>query len=102
MVGIEEQSHNITAEDIYFNIGLQEGDKPQLHQPESCPHCGEEHIKGIEVLGATEGVLYWECSHCLECMPRFTKEKTIRFLQKTQELFIDLERLAYIWEELPN
>ncbi len=87
---------------VFENIGFQ-GTKAHKHQPEECAHCGSEYVKGIEVIGARNGVLYWECESCLEPFLRFSEKETKNYLANTLELHVKLEGLSTIWQtELPN
>tara|TARA_E500000318_G_C3568488_1_gene216756 strand:+ start:1588 stop:1869 length:282 start_codon:yes stop_codon:yes gene_type:complete len=86
---------------VYKNIGFQ-GSKVHQHQPENCDYCGSEYVKGIEVIGAKDGVLYWECEHCLEPTLRFSPRETKDYLSNTLDLHINLEGLSTIWQEQPN
>ena len=87
---------------VFDNIGFQ-GSKAQAHQPEDCAYCGSEYVIGIEVIGARDGVLYWECENCLEPILRYSPKKTKEYLSNTLELHINLEGLSTIWQtEQPN
>ena len=102
MDGINEQYYNQTGEEIFDKIGFIEDSVNFLERPEECPHCGHHSLHGIEIIGACIGSLYWECGHCLEGTLKYDKEKTINYLENTRKLYINLENLATIWEELPN
>jgi len=93
---------NLTEEKVFNNIGFDETNVQQ-HHPEDCAHCGSEYIRGIEVMGARDGVLYWECENCLEPILRYSPRETKEYLSNTLELHINLEGLSTIWQtEQPN
>ena len=71
--------------------------------PNICPYCSStDTIGGIEVIAAYDGVLFWECEHCGEKLLRFTKQTTVKHLDKTKDLHIDLGELENIWDTVPN
>ncbi|MBE24776.1 MAG: hypothetical protein CMM33_05090 [Rhodospirillaceae bacterium] len=59
-------------------------------------------VQGVEILGAIDGPLFWECAKCGDRFLRFTKATTIGYLDKTKDLYIDLEGFDKIWEQIPN
>jgi len=88
--------------DIYTQLEFKGTKRWQEKPPDNCPYCSGNEIQGVEILGAFEGPLFWECNRCAERMLRFTKSITIKHLDKTVDLFVDLEGLANIWEQEPN
>tara|TARA_R110002020_G_scaffold27466_1_gene88522 strand:+ start:688 stop:1014 length:327 start_codon:yes stop_codon:yes gene_type:complete len=50
-------------------------------KPSHCPHCHNNGIGGIEVMGAYMGNLLWECDECESIFLRFKKDKTEEYLQ---------------------
>ena len=61
------------------------------HRPFSCPHCHSKEIIGIEVMGADEGVLLWECSECNCVYLKFDKEITEHELQEAKVYWTNKE-----------
>tara|TARA_R100001530_G_scaffold128882_1_gene98847 strand:+ start:150 stop:482 length:333 start_codon:yes stop_codon:yes gene_type:complete len=51
------------------------------HRPEVCPHCQAHDIIGIEVMGAEDHVLLWECDECHCVYLKFDKDVTEKELQ---------------------
>ena len=45
-------------------------------RPDVCPHCQSDNMIGLEVMGADEGILLWECSSCLCIYLRYDKDLT--------------------------
>lgn len=82
-----------------FNI---RGTKFWHAKPDKCPYCGTESISGVEILAAYNGDLFWECNECHEFLLRFTKRTTEKHLQKTEGLYVDLDKWEEFWEQQPN
>ena len=103
MAGTEEQSlhSNDTPNEIFKKLDFR-GTKRFKQVPESCNMCGSVEVIGIELIGAKEGVLYWECSLCREKYLKYTKVTTMKYLKIASELWIDLGGLENICEEIPN
>ena len=59
--------------------------------PEECPYCESSDVRGIEILGAYDGDLLWECADCMLRMLKFSVGKTMSLLKKTEELYYDME-----------
>jgi len=55
--------------------------KTYSSRPEACPHCQSHEIIGIEIMGAREGILLWECEECQDKFLRFDKSSTEKELQ---------------------
>ena len=92
-----------TGLNLFEDLEFRGSKKWRKEPPEPCPYCLKEGaVTGIEILGAYDGTLFWECKKCGERMLRFTKRTTIKHLSKSANLFIDLEGLENIWEQLPN
>lgn len=73
-------------------------------QPTLCPRCGFIGFEGIEIIGTCDGPLLWKCSTCEEHYLRFSKRVTEEFLDKLEELWVDLDESFWenICQELPN
>ena len=82
-----------------FNI---QGTKRAEKCPDECYYCGSKDIIGIEIIGAFDEPLIWECTHCNEHMLRFTRAKTERLLQSAPEIDITEEEWERAWLEGPN
>jgi len=61
-------------------------------------------MKDIEVLGAYNGPLLWECGTCGVQLLRFSRKTTEKHLSKVKELYYDLDEnwMERICEEPPN
>jgi hypothetical protein len=82
-----------------FNI---QGKKVSKEEPTECYYCGSEKIIGIEVIGAIEEPVIWECGHCKEHMLRFSRAKTERLLQSAPEIDITEREWEEAWANGPN
>jgi|TARA_R110000751_G_scaffold199671_1_gene304462 formate dehydrogenase maturation protein FdhE len=91
-----------SGKDIFNKLAFKGTKRWRKEAPELCPYCCGDEIQGVEILGAKDGPLFWECSMCAERMLRYTQTTTIKYLEKTVDLYVDLEGLANIWEQLPN
>lgn len=76
--------------------------KPFRDKPKECPHCQCPDIHEVEILGAYNGALMWECDYCHKFLLRFTKRTTEKHLQKAKSLLIDVSNWEELWEQLPN
>lgn len=93
----------ITGNSLFDNLNIRGTKRWRSSPPEVCPYCdSQKTIHGIEIIAAYDGALFWECDRCEEKLLRFTKQTTIKHLEKTCELFIDLGGLDSIWEQEPN
>jgi hypothetical protein len=99
---LESGSDFSSGTDIYTKLEFKGTKRWKKEPPDYCPYCSGDEIQGVEILGAFEGPLFWECNKCAERMLRFTKSTTIKHLEKTVDLFVDLEGLVDIWEQQPN
>ena len=52
--------------------------------PHFCPECNSKEIVGVEIMGARNGVLLWECEKCYEMFLKFGAEETEGALQKAK------------------
>ena len=53
--------------------------------PEVCPQCHSDEMHGIEIMGAKNGVLLWECKECLDVYLKYDKDRTEKELQGASE-----------------
>jgi hypothetical protein len=66
-----------------------------VEKPTECPACEGTDFRGYEVLGAYDGPLLWECSHCEMRYPRFSIEKMERLLEKVAHLWTNPNDWGY-------
>jgi hypothetical protein len=55
--------------------------------PNHCPNCSCEDVVGVEIMGAKDGVLLWECEGCEEMFLKYTPDVTE----------IELQSAKYCW-----
>ena len=103
MDGIVAQSNlEKTGKEIFNEMEFECTKRFRNEPPATCPHCSHEDIQGIELLGAKEGTLFWECEKCESKFLRYTKQTTVKYLDRASKLWIDLGGLETICETLPN
>jgi ribosomal protein L37AE/L43A len=44
--------------------------------PHNCSKCNSKKIVGVEIMGARNGVLLWECEDCYEMFLKYEAEET--------------------------
>ena len=55
--------------------------------PDHCPDCHCDEVIGVEIMGAKDGVLLWECEGCDKMFLKYTPDKTE----------IELQSAKYFW-----
>tara|TARA_R100000742_G_C4255214_1_gene73183 strand:- start:366 stop:692 length:327 start_codon:yes stop_codon:yes gene_type:complete len=66
------------------------------NNPSHCPHCGCESIVGVEIMGAQNGVLLWECEDCDEMFLKYTADKTEIELQSAKYYWTNSDDWGYV------
>jgi ribosomal protein L37AE/L43A len=64
--------------------------------PHNCPKCNSNEIVGVEIMGARNGVLLWECDNCLEMFLKFDAEETEIELQSAKGYWTNPGDWGYI------
>ena len=83
-----------------FSIKQRGKSFPEL--PNACPHCSSPNIAGVEVVGAFDGILFWQCEICSEYLLRFSYNKTLGKLEDHAELLIDIDDWEKVWKNPPD
>ena len=67
-------------------LELSKGDKYDIYRskPDNCCKCGSKEVRGVEIMGARNGVLLWECDKCFEMFLKYEAEETEAALQKAK------------------
>tara|TARA_R100000664_G_C2749882_1_gene137206 strand:- start:664 stop:999 length:336 start_codon:yes stop_codon:yes gene_type:complete len=73
------------ADTCLKSLGIQDKDKVYEKKPKECVHCKCKRIINIEVLGAYDDTLFWECSDCESLFCKLPKDKTEQYLKKGRE-----------------
>ena len=81
--------------DMVSKVGIL-GTKHFIKKPNECPCCNSEAIMGIEVLGAKDGSLIWQCMKCDERYLRFNKIKTNKLLEEVKDTYTCPEDWGYL------
>ena len=84
--------------DMVSKIGVL-GSKIFKTKPEHCPCCNSEAVVGIEVIGAEEGSLIWQCMKCDERYLRFSKIRTNKLLESVKDTYTCPEDWGYLPSE---
>ena len=66
--------------------------------PTKCPSCGLEDIVGVEIMGAKDGVLLWECEGCYEMFLRYGADETEIELQGAKRCWT----VSTSWGRIPR
>ena len=66
--------------DIVENIGI-ESKKTYKKRPAKCPTCSTNSMAGVEILGACDGSLIWQCMKCGERFLKLSRTKTLKLLE---------------------
>ena len=66
--------------DILDKIGVQDT-KCYKNRPEECPSCCKKTIAGLEILGAHNGSLIWQCMKCGDRFLKLSRTRTLNLLE---------------------
>ena len=59
--------------------------KPFKHKPKQCPNCESKKLDGLEIIGAGEGAIFWECDNCMFKFLKYSIEDTLELLRDAEE-----------------
>ena len=65
-------------------------------RPKKCNRCKSSKILGVEIMGAYDGILFWECDICENTILRFKEELTEKYLQLAKGLWTNPSDWGYI------
>ena len=65
-------------------------------RPRKCSRCKSSKILGVEIIGAYDGILFWECDVCENTILRFKEELTEKYLQLAKGLWTNPSDWGYI------
>tara|TARA_R100000152_G_scaffold2397_1_gene806 strand:+ start:1879 stop:2205 length:327 start_codon:yes stop_codon:yes gene_type:complete len=77
-------------------LELSDGDIVSKARPNKCKRCGGVKILGIEIMGAYDGILFWECDICENTILRFKKENTEKYLENAKGLWTNPSDWGYV------
>ena len=59
--------------------------KPFKHKPKQCPNCESKKLDGLEIIGAGEVAIFWECDNCMFKFLKYSIEDTLELLRDAEE-----------------
>jgi ribosomal protein L37AE/L43A len=66
--------------DLIDKIGI-ESSKLYKTKPAKCPTCDKKSIAGLEIIGAYESNLLWQCLKCGDRFLKLSRTKTLKLLE---------------------
>ncbi len=66
--------------DIIEKIGI-EDDKSYKKRPTKCPSCSKKAIAGLEIIGAYDSNLIWQCLKCGDRFLKLSRTETLELLE---------------------
>tara|TARA_R100000781_G_C4080472_1_gene127525 strand:- start:189 stop:515 length:327 start_codon:yes stop_codon:yes gene_type:complete len=66
--------------------------------PHTCPSCNSSEMVGVEIMGAKNGVLLWECESCYEMFLKYEADETEIELQNAKECWT----VPNCWGRIPR
>ena len=66
--------------DLIDKIGI-ESSKLYKTKPTKCPTCDKKSIAGLEIIGAYESNLLWQCLKCGDRFLKLSRTKTLKLLE---------------------
>ena len=64
--------------------------------PNCCPNCHCDDIVGVEIMGAKDGVLLWECESCDDMFLKYEPDKTEIELQSAKNCWTNSDDWGYV------
>ena len=77
-------------------LELSDGDSISKSKPNKCKRCGGLVILGVEIMGAYDGILFWECDICENTILRFKRDLTEKYLQLAKGLWTNPSDWGYV------
>jgi hypothetical protein len=75
---------------------LETKNKISKRKPENCHKCHCEEILGVEVMGAYDGILFWECHQCETVVLRFQENTTKKYLKLAKGVWTNPSDWGYV------
>ena len=66
--------------DIVEKIGI-EDTTPYKSKPKECPSCSKKSMAGLEVIGAHDSSLMWQCMGCGDRFLKLSRTRTLNLLE---------------------
>ena len=85
--------------DIIDRIGVI-GNKAYINKPDECPSCCKNTIAGVEILGAHDSSLIWQCMKCGDRFLKLSRTKTIELLEDATSAWTNPNDWGHIDKQL--
>ena len=85
--------------DIIDKIGV-EDNKSYKKRPERCPSCTKKAIAGLEIIGACDGNLIWQCLKCGDRFLKLSRTETLELLEDATSAWTNPNDWGEIEKEL--
>ena len=66
------------------------------NNPNNCTECNSRDVVGVEIMGARNGVLLWECESCYEMFLKYDAEETEIQLQNAKDCWTTPGEWGYV------
>jgi hypothetical protein len=65
-------------------------------RPGHCYKCNSKKMLGVEVMGAYDGILFWECHQCEYVVLRFQEKTTKKYLKLAKGVWTNPSDWGYV------
>ena len=65
-------------------------------KPKHCDKCDCQDMLGVEVMGAYDGILFWECHQCESVVLRFQEKTTKKYLKLAKGVWTNPSDWGYV------
>jgi len=94
---IEDGTRLVMLEDANEVIkALNTKSKVSKVKPEHCSKCDCQDMLGVEVMGAYDGILFWECHQCESVVLRFQEKTTKKYLKLAKGVWTNPSDWGYV------
>jgi hypothetical protein len=97
LVSIDDITHGYRGYKLIKYLKLLDNEYTKK-RPSKCKVCQLETITGIYLLGARDGILYWQCNECRTDYLRYTVRTTEKYLQKATKVYTNPQD----WQNFPD
>ena len=66
--------------DIIERVGVDDS-KSYKNKPKECPSCSNKSIAGLEVIGAYDSSIMWQCVGCGDRFLKLSRTRTMKLLE---------------------
>ena len=79
-----------------FDNSIKDYENVHKKRPSKCTRCKSSNVLGVEIMGAYDGILFWECDICENTILRFKKDLTEKYLQLAKGLWTNPSDWGYV------